>query len=170
MRTERISAAIAQLAHLGRGRYPRAVRLGLFAFCAVMLAAAPAGATCRVDNVTPVAFGSYTSGMAMPLDSVGQLDVSCAGMAQVRILMGRGTGGSLSPRTLRSGSLQLSYGLYLDSARTAAWGDGTEGTSAYVGMLQAGQVTRIPVFGRIFGRQAIPAGRYTDQITVTIVF
>lgn len=136
----------------------------------MVLAASPAGATCRVDNVTPLSFGSYTSGESMPLDSVGELDVSCAGMAQVRILMGRGTGGSLSPRTMHWGSVALAYGIYLDAARTTAWGDGTEGTAPFVGMLSAGQVTRIPVFGRIFGRQAIPAGRYADQITVTIVF
>lgn len=141
-----------------------------FSASAAVFVATQAGATCRVDNVTPVAFGGYTSGMAMPLDSVGQLDVSCASMAQVRIIMGRGMSGGLSPRTLRSGSVALAYGLYLDAARTTAWGDGTEGTSAFTGMLQAGQVTRIPVFGRIFGRQAVPAGRYTDQITVTIVF
>ena len=130
--------------------------------------AASADSTCRIENVSPIAFGGYTSGSPTHLDSVGELEVRCSG--PVRIHMGRGTSGRLSPREMRGVSGSLSYGLFLDAARTSEWGDGSEGTSPFVGMLTSGQVMRIPVFGRVFGRQAVPAGRYIDQITVTIIF
>jgi spore coat protein U-like protein len=148
------------------------VRSWTLASCvaAVLFFQAPASATCRVENVTPLTFGQYTSGSAMHVDSVGQLDVSCTAMTQVRIHMGRGASGRLSPRAMRGARGTLAYGLFLDAAHTAAWGDGSEGTVPFSTVVPAGQVSRIPVFARIFGRQGVPAGQYVDQITVTIIF
>ncbi len=133
-------------------------------------ATALAAPTCRIENVTPIAFGNYTSAASMHLDSVGELDVSCMDMTSVRIVLGRSSNGRLSPREMRGVSSTLAYGLFLDAARTTAWGDGSEGTVPFVATLPPGQVSRLPIFARIFGHQDVPAGAYVDQVTVTVIF
>ncbi len=126
---------------------------------------------CQIVNVTPLSFGAYHSGTDFPVDSVGELDVSCSSpMATVQIQMGRGLSGRLNPRRATSLGATLGYNIFLDAARTSIWGDGTGESQAYTAMVTMGQPLHLPVYGRIFALQAVPTGVYTDTIQVVVIF
>ncbi len=133
----------------------------------VRAAAAP---SCAIANVTPMIFGTYHAGQTTPLDSNGELDVTCSAPSSVQILLGRGISGRESPREMTYRSFALAYNLFIDAARTIIWGDGAEGTQTYAGPLPAGQTLRLPIFGRVFPLQGLPAGTYVDRIIVTVIF
>jgi spore coat protein U-like protein len=129
-----------------------------------------AGPSCAIANVTPMIFATYHSGQSLPLDSEGELDVTCSSPASVQILLGRGATGRESPREMTFGPFLLAYNLFMDAARTIVWGDGAEGTQRYSGTTTAGQTLRLPIFGRVFALQGLPAATYSDRITVTVIF
>jgi spore coat protein U-like protein len=142
----------------------------IVALALLLLALAPRGAqaqNCRFEDVTGVAFGTYDVYSANPLDSVGSITWHCSPPSPAQITLSRGNSPTFNPRTLRSSAEILSYNLYLDSARTAIWGDGTQGTQVYTG--SGGRVT-VTIFGRTpAGQDVIPAN-YTDTITAILNF
>ncbi len=139
---------------------------------AALLVTAPslAAPTCDILNATPLAFGPYTSGQAAPVDSIGEIDVQCTGTLAVRISLGRGASGHQAPRAMSERGASLAYNIFLDATHTTIWGDGADGTQSFTGTAQAGQPLRLPMFGRIFGLQGVPRGRYTDRIVVVVTF
>ena len=62
----------------------------------------------------------------------------------------------------------LNYQLYRDSARQQIWGD-TPGTDTETGV-GSGLTTDRTVFGAVPAAQVVPAGDYTDTITVRIYY
>jgi spore coat protein U-like protein len=70
------------------------------------------------------------------------------------------------------GSSHLNYNLYLDSAYTQIWGDGTGGTvtkSDNIGGLLGSSIS-YTVYGRLPGGQNVPAGVYSDTVFVTVIY
>jgi spore coat protein U-like protein len=130
-------------------------------------------ANCKV-TVTPLDFGIYNPGSAAPLDVAGNLDVRCVGGAgSFVVTISPGTNGSFFPRQLASGPYLMQYNLYSDPARSQIWGDGTGGTSVNSGNKpSAGKPLSFsfPIYGRIFPRQSVAAGVYSDSLLVTTVF
>lgn len=142
-------------------------------------------ATCSVSAVG-VSFGSYDPFSPLTTDATGQVIVECGPSTLTETLVGfsvsyvaalsPGSAGSFQPRRMQSGGSVLDYNLYRDSARSAIWGNGSGGTNTVSGSLGAllplGQtVSRThTVYGRIFPQQNIPAGAYTDTLTVTLTF
>lgn len=130
-------------------------------------------ANCRV-TVTPLDFGIYNPGSAAPLDVAGNLDVRCVGGAGSFIVtISQGANGSFFPRQLASGPYLMQYNLYVDPARSLIWGDGAGGTSVNSGSKpSSGRPLSFsfPIYGRIFARQSVAAGVYTDSLLVTSVF
>lgn len=121
------------------------------------------------------AFGNYLPRGAAPVDTTGNIAVSCSGAVGQRVrysvLLSSGAGGSFFPRKMRRDSNALGYNLYTDATRTTIWGDGNAGTftvaDAYV--LTSVSVTRnYPVYGRLFPGQNVNVGSYADSITVTV--
>ena len=134
-------------------------------------------ASCFVSSVT-LAFGNYNEFAVAPTDSVGNVGVTCNGVAgeavSYSIALSAGGGGAFGSRRMRSpaGSV-LGYNLYTTPARVIVWGDGNAGSAAvsdaYV--LGGAAVSRnYPVYGRTFARQKAPVGSYTDSIVVTLSF
>jgi spore coat protein U-like protein len=150
----------------------KALRLFFSIFLAVTSATAEA-VTCTVSAST-VAFGTYFPFAALPLDSTGNIRISClpSGRAQVSydIFLNSGLSGSYSPRKMFQGISPLNYNLYTDSTRTLIWGDGTAGTSIVSDSYQFGGISirDYPVYGRLFPLQSVPVGPYSDTITVTV--
>lgn len=122
-------------------------------------------AQCSVD-ATSVAFGSYDPFSPTPLDGVGGVHVRCDAPVSFSIALASGTGRA-DDRRLVSGSAFLRYGLYLDAARAAPWGDGTGGSNPLAG---EGASVDYPVYGRIFAHQNQPVGQYADTVVVTLSF
>ena len=149
------------------------------ASAAIALAAALApgdarAASCAIESISGVSFGSYdvfsliatTLGGSVQVrcDNVGLLDV-------VHIELSRGGSTSYAPRKLSSGIATMSYNLYLDAARTLVWGDGSEGTLRYGPHTPLSGVSfTVPIYGALPALQNVPAGTYSDTVVLTVVY
>ena len=145
----------------------------------------PAAVTCDV-MATGVAFGVYNPLAGANLDATGNVNFSCTRTGLLDLTPGvsysvqlnMGGSGMYSQRHLSAGVNTLNYNLYRDAARTLIWGDGTGGSSVQPGsvsfpLLSLSSVTRDndhTIYGRLFGGQNVPAGSYSDTITVTVMF
>lgn len=149
-------------------------RWGRLVVAAALLAGASRSAhaapKCTIATISGVAFGTYNVMSAAPLDSVGVIRLDCNGAARnVTVDLGRGNAPTFNPRFMRSGGSQLNYNLFMDTARTTIWGDGTAGTSRY-GPFNPPNVIDLTIYGRVPALQDLPAGSYSDTIVVTVNF
>ena len=108
-------------------------------------------------------------------DGVSTITVRCSSGANYSVALDAGTGAGATVAERRmthdDGPEFLLYGLYLDSARTRPWGDGSAGTDILSGTGQgmfSGNAHS--VFGRVLPQPLPPTGRYRDRITATITF
>jgi spore coat protein U-like protein len=151
-----------------RGRRSRLLLAS--AAAALALTARSAEAACSLSLTAGVGFGAYNIFAAAPVDSIGQFEYKCtgAGHPSVRITLSKGGSTTYADRRLTNGSEFLLYNLYLDAARTAIWGDETEGTQAYYNVWQGGNRVLVYVYGRIPPRQDAAVGTYADTVVVTL--
>lgn len=128
-------------------------------------------------SASSVSFGTYDVFSSTDLDAAGNVRVSCSllGLTSLLvnydILLSTGTAGSYAPRKMYNGTYVLAYNLYTTSGRTTVWGDGTGGTSFINDGYLLGLFTvnrDYPVYGRLPAGQDVPAGFYSDTITVTV--
>jgi spore coat protein U-like protein len=138
-----------------------------------LAAAGRAHAACSIST-TAVSFGGYNVFSPTPLDAQGQISVTCSLiLSGFTVALDRGGAPSFSPRQLKQGTEPLNYNLYLDSARTIIWGDGTSGTQVFT---QGGiivlppQTFLLPVYGRIPSGQDVTVGLYTNTVVATVSF
>jgi hypothetical protein len=88
----------------------------------------------------------------------------------IRIQLNRGSSASFNPRTLQNGTEILNYNLYLDSARTSIWGDGTGGTIDFTDTAAVLFSKTATIYGRVPAGQDAGTGNYSDSLVATIVF
>ena len=140
----------------------------------VAVLACPGMASAVVCHVraTPVNFGTYFPGDPSPLNVTGEIEVRCQGTAGAfATTLSPGNSGTFAQRQMVSGAYVLLYNLFIDAARTIVWGDGTGGSQRVGGLPRPGRlVFNFPVYGRVFPRQSVEAGVYTDDILVTVEF
>ncbi len=129
-------------------------------------AAMPAQTANCTLAVQSVVFGSYDTLSNQNLDSAGSISVSCDSTDTFTVALSPGHGTMLA-RQMQSGADSMTYNLFTDSLRSIVWGDGTSGTSLASG---SGTSATFAVYGRVPPAQKIPAGIYTDSITVTLTF
>lgn len=122
-------------------------------------------------NLIAVNFGGYDPIVVTPLAATGYVDVTCNSgeLFDIKLGPGQNSGGIFNPRKMQaSGSgATLNYNLYRNSTHTEIWGDGTGGTFIQSGM-GSDATQQFNIFGLIPGTQNIPAGSYSDIVTVTI--
>ena len=126
--------------------------------------------SCTVQVRRDVNFGDYDTLATGNLDTDGRIRVRCRRANQIpsyTVKLGLGSGGSFTPRQMFQGAEPLDYNLYLDSARTTIWGDGTSGTS-FITESPAPLNRNYRVYGRTPLGQDVSVGLYTDTITVTV--
>ena len=131
---------------------------------AIVQVTATIQSVCRV-TAGNLAFGAYDPlGLheASPLDAEVRIFVNCtrAISGALTLLPAHGTPDSAF---LVSGTEQLGYSLFQDSARTSLWG----GYSTGVGKKRSFEV---PVYGRVGAGQDVPDGDYFDSVTVRLDF
>ena len=140
----------------------------------VAVLACPCTASAVICHVraTPLDFGTYSPGDPSPRDMAGEIEVRCQGTAGAfATTLSPGSGGTFAQRQMVSGASVLLYNLFVDAARSLIWGDGTGGSHRAGGLPRPGRlVFNFPVYGRVFPRQAVGAGMYTDDILVTVEF
>lgn len=150
---------------------------GLACSLPVLVATAAAGDCLLSVEVQGVAFGTYDPADQLPLETHGEIRLTCldsqGAVPTAEVTLSAGGSGRFDHREMSLGESSLLYNLYLDPSRSLVWGDGTA-TSA---SLTAGGQDRdsaglqsYPVYGRIFAGQTVPSGQYGDAVVVTIAF
>lgn len=126
---------------------------------------------CTVTT-SPIAFGTVNTLSGSNVDGNGGVSVTCTnGTAWAASAgTGSGSGASLASRRMSSGSNVLNYNLYTNSSRNTIWGDGTASTST-IANNGTGATQSFIVYGRIAAGQAsVPAGNYSDTVSVTVSY
>ena len=128
---------------------------------------------CKISNPQDIAFGTYVDGQTSPAHSALVIVVTCKGEAiNVDAVLTAGPGensGDMLDRRLRhkhDAAEYLRYQLYVDTARTRVWGDGTRGTEAIV----LGNTNRTGhAYAEIPGGQSGIEGEYSDRVVITVL-
>lgn len=122
-------------------------------------------------SASDLAFGNYSAGSATPTTATSAIDVTCTSGLAYSVTLDGGTGsGNVAARTMGDGaSHTLGYGLYTSAAYASVWGDGTGGSVSVSGN-GSGSAQSLTVYGRIPASQFVPAGSYSDLITVTVSY
>lgn len=142
----------------------RAAPLAFAAGLVAALGAGPAQAQSCTVTAEPVLFDPYDPIGAASSDGVGAVRIRCDGPAQVTVGLGSGSGGAV--RAMSSGADLLRYGLYADPSRLVPWGDGSTAPTRGA----SGPEADLAVYGRIPAGQNVPAGAYSDVVTVLLSF
>jgi spore coat protein U-like protein len=118
----------------------------------------------------PLAFGTYLPTQSTNTTAQTSVSVTCTNGTpyNVGLNAGIGTGATVATRKMTSGANLLSYSLYSDGGYSTVWGS-TIGTNTVTGT-GSGLVQTITVYGSITALQAVPAGAYTDTITVSLTY
>ena len=124
-----------------------------------------AAATCTISP-QGVSFGNYDTLETQPLDGIGNISVRCDAETTFTISIGSGAG-THTARQMASGADILEYNLYTDPSRLTVWGDDSAGT---VTVSETASTAEKTIYGRVPGRQNVPAGTYTDVVLVTISY
>jgi spore coat protein U-like protein len=97
--------------------------------------------------------------------------VQCTRNDAFRISLDGGASGNPADRRMRrgDGGDQVRYQLYVDTAGTRVWGDGTAGTEMITGV-GTGDRQTVSVYGQIPVQPSVAPGAYGDVITATVMF
>jgi spore coat protein U domain-containing protein, fimbrial subunit CupE1/2/3/6 len=127
-------------------------------------------AECNVST-SALNFGNYdpvSANATTPLDATTAVNVYCTAQTPVTVALNNGLWVTGSTRRLKSAAGNfLTYDMYKDAARTTVWNatNLNSGTST-------SKLTPInngfTVYGRLMAGQDIPAGSYSDTVTVTV--
>lgn len=126
-------------------------------------------ASCTVASVSAINFGSVGA-IGANIDQTSTLTVNCSNTTPYTIALsaGGGTGATVASRKMKSGTNQINYSLYRDTARAQVWGT-TTGTDTVAGT-GTGANQALTIYARV-PPQAVPApGTYTDAVTVTVTY
>lgn len=124
-------------------------------------------ATCTLAT-SPVQFASVQA-LTTARDATGTITVNCSVGAPYSIAINGGANGGTSgtTRKMASGTSRITYGLYRDSARSAAWYNDSAN-------LQSGTATgaaqAYTVYGRVPVQTTPPPGSYVDTVVVTLTY
>ncbi len=130
-------------------------RLALLVLVVLVYGVATATAQCSL-SISTLSFGTYTGAQ---LDGTTSGIVRCTGTWNVPLGPGTGAGATVTNRLMTgTGGATLGYGLYMDSARTANWGNTTGNELTGTGN------ANITVYGRIPAGQYPTPGTYTDTV------
>lgn len=134
--------------------------------------------SCAINSAGNLAFGNYDPTSATATNGSSSISVNCTKGDAYTIALNYGAnGGSATNRIMSDGASTpdlLNYNLYTDSTHGNVWnsscGAGNNcgsGTGAGPG---AGNAQTYTVYGQIAAGQNVPAGSYSDTITLTVNF
>ena len=148
----------------------RSSKLNALARCLIVIAFVLIGQQVRACtiSVTGVNFGSYNVFSNAAQHSAGNIGLNCASSVEYTIALGAGSG-TFTQRVLSSGAHSFKYNLFTAANRALVWGDATNGSATVSGSGTGVRVNHV-VYGQIPPQQNVPAGSYSDTITVVITF
>ena len=119
-------------------------------------------------NFTGVIFGRYDYFNNAALHSTGNIHVNCPNGVGYNITLSAGNG-TYEQRILSSGAYSLNYNLYTAADRVFVWGDASSGSASVSGSGIGAPVNHV-VYARTPPNQNVPAGGYSDTISIMINF
>ena len=126
-------------------------------------------ASCSV-SAGALSFGtSVPTPMTVAIDADAPLTLTCSSARPYTVALSAGSGTGATPAERRMagpGGAVATYSIYREAARTTVWGTGTDATVAGVG---SGAAQTLTAYGRM-PVQNVPAGTYSDSVTVTVTF
>lgn len=129
--------------------------------------------SCSVSIQRQLNFGNYNPLRNKSDKSTARIKVRCTGQGSVsyQLLLSAGQAGHFYPRAMlqNGGDSQLLYNIYINSARSQIWGDGSGSTYSVSKSKASPFVKRHTAYGEIPAKQSrISVGSYNDNITVTL--
>ena len=138
------------------------------------------GSSATVSNTCRIALGKPNDldfgtrgGLGTAWDATTSISLSCPGNTSWKMGLSNGSNAVGTQRRMRSSAGQfVGYELYRNSARTQRWGNDTAGGTDTVNGSGASQAnpTVLQVYGRVPAQTAVPAGSYSDTVTVTLEY
>lgn len=135
--------------------------------------------SCKVVSASDIGFGNYdpaAANNATPADASGTVQVRCTKNTAAAVTLDQGTNAAAgstcaapSRQMADAGTDRLGYQIYKDAARTQVWGCDTTNDAAFTSAGIASPVS-LTTYGRIPAGQDVPAGSYTDTVSVTVTF
>jgi spore coat protein U-like protein len=127
--------------------------------------------SCLVRDL-PMLFGRYSIFQRTPEISTARIEVLCPGGTSVsRVMLSSGASSDVTDRAMETSTGVLHYNLYVDPGRQRVAGDGTGGSLVLTPRTRnAGGLTVFPIYGVIAPGQIVPAGRYSDNISIIVEF
>jgi spore coat protein U-like protein len=126
---------------------------------------------CNV-SASDLDFGAYASNQNSPAQGQTTIQLQCSDgdTAEISLDAGSAPGRNTNRRKMEQdrGAGLLDYGLFQDPGRTIHWGD--ESGVDTLEVTTTGAPQTIPVYGQIPGGQRVQDGRYSDTITITVLF
>ncbi|TCM19654.1 spore coat protein U-like protein [Novosphingobium sp. PhB165] len=124
--------------------------------------------SCTV-TATALAFGNYNPLSGTPTDGTSTITVNCTTGTSYTVGLNAGgtSGATVTTRQMLLSTNALNYALYRDSGHTNNWGN-TPGTDTPASAPATTTAAALTVYGRIPALQNVPAGSYTDTVTVTV--
>jgi len=123
-------------------------------------------------TTSAVAFGNVNTLSGSNVDATGGITVTCTSGTPwtASADAGDGSGATMLVRRMTAGSNTLAYTLYTNSTRTTVWGNGT-GTTGTITNTGTGAAQAVAIYGRVpSGQGSVPAGSYSDTVSVTISY
>lgn len=133
------------------------------------------GAQCNVTTA-PMTFGVYDTLAPVALQTTGSLSISCntppRSSMVVTATLSTGNSGSYALRMMNGTPIadSLGYNIYLDSAQSTIFGDGSGGSGTITQVVDRNAPWSLTMYGSILPLQNVAAGSYTDTITATILW
>lgn len=132
-------------------------------------ASAPVTAGCRIGSATELNFGTAPGSFGTNLDQTSTITMTCTSGLAWQLGLDNGQNAAGTTRRLRGGGTNyVAYELYRNAARTLRWGNLLNSDTLSGSGTGASQA--VPVFGRVGPQAALPAGSYSDRITVTVTY
>jgi len=125
---------------------------------------------CAISAADDLDFGSVAGIINANQDQTSGITFTCTGRTPWNIALSNGQNASGNTRRMRLGasSNYVTYELYRDPARSQRWGT-TIGSDTVAGT-GTGTTQSLTVYGRVPATQTIPAGSYSDVVTITVTY
>lgn len=131
-------------------------------------ASASVASRCQIGTASDMNFGSAPSNFAANIDQLSTITMTCTRNTAWQVGLDNGQNALGTTRRMAGAAGYVAYELYRNNARNQRWGT-TVNTDTLTGS-GTGVAQGLTVYGRVAPQAPMPAGAYSDKITVTVTY